>query len=1092
MKRLFTLISLFAFFWSIINADTFEYEGIKYDTGLSTPKVECYYVKTVEGTCKNGNVTPGNSSLSSVITIPETVVYNDKVYTVVEIGDYSFSNNKITKVNLPESIVKIGKYAFYGCSDLAEINLPEGITNIGEHTFQSCSTLKKVDIPVGVREIGMEAFSGCTNLEHLTIPGSVEIFGSSCFQATNINSLTIPSKVSSIEKFAFAGGSNSLPNLKTVYYLAKTEDYLLNSRNNIQSTAFTTYFKNFPDATLYVRDKAAAEYITDSTNKVIPWIYFNNNNNNNIQVIPTVIIDNIVYGLNSDTKSAVVFGVKDGVTPTSVDIPSSIQEGGESYSVTAIGEYAFEKCTSLQSITLPVTLTEIRHKAFCGCSNLSAIEIPDNVGYIASYAFNGCESLENLKLPEKLVTLEEHAFSGCTKLKSVYVPANVHYIGDYAFSGDKAITSVTYTADYLINLGQGLNNIFDSDVNENATLYLKNETRKTKSSVIVPWSKFSNKEVYDPQVEKTITSITLDRQDLTIQVGNNVTLTATFSPDDTNDTLSWLISDNSLATIDSSSENPAQATISAIAVGEVTVTVKNGEGNVTAECKITVEPKTFEYENSGIEYTLTNDDKGNYVAYVKGVAEGQTNVNIPASITVDGNDYSVVKIEENAFNGCLDLTSVNIPESVTSIGENAFSGCENLMEIIYDTKNPKQLDNGFPENIAKNAKLVVNPEVAEKIKKDKIQPWNNFTNIEPYVTNIKVSEKVSMLAHSPYGIYPGVEGGNVNSKLIVSIAPDSAKDCIKLWGDKNVFDINEEIQIYGQKAGEVTITITADDYKKSQTSFVLTVKQPKPGDSHVTGTYEARDIINTVSTVLGKENNIVKEDGFNVYDYIASDANGDGLHNIADVTKTVELILTDPDGEIGQTSSQSYGTRSSDDACAARLTFTESDGSLLIGLDGLPNIVAFQAYVTAADPNAIVSVAKESGAATHSLMSKHTDGEENSLRFVIFSFSNDKMTAAPEAIARLSLDSKDDSEVTLSNIIACDANGQDYHIANVTLPLLGGSGVASISAAKGNVSVYTTNGICLLENATNDDLKGLDPGVYVVIEGGKSRKLVIK
>ena len=57
------------------------------------------------------------------------------------------------------------------------------------------------------------------------------------------------------------------------------------------------------------------------------------------------------------------------------------------------------------------------------------------------------------------------------------------------------------------------------------------------------------------------------------------------------------------------------------------------------------------------------------------------NVNIPESVTYNGQTYKVTSIGSFAFEFCSGLTSITIPNSVTSIGSNAFSGCRGLTSI---------------------------------------------------------------------------------------------------------------------------------------------------------------------------------------------------------------------------------------------------------------------------------------------------------------------------------------------------------------------------------------------------------------------------
>ena len=73
-----------------------------------------------------------------------------------------------------------------------------------------------------------------------------------------------------------------------------------------------------------------------------------------------------------------------------VVIPESALYDGKNCAVTSIGEYAFEGCTGLTSVTIPNGVTSIGDNAFSGCSGLTSITIPNSVTSIGEWAFYGC------------------------------------------------------------------------------------------------------------------------------------------------------------------------------------------------------------------------------------------------------------------------------------------------------------------------------------------------------------------------------------------------------------------------------------------------------------------------------------------------------------------------------------------------------------------------------------------------------------------------------------------------------------------------------------------------------------------------------
>ena len=111
--------------------------------------------------------------------------------------------------------------------------------------------------------------------------------------------------------------------------------------------------------------------------------------------------------------------------------------------LTSIGESTFNGCSSLTEINLPDNLTSIGESTFNGCSSLTEIHLPASLTSIGGSAFRGCSSLTGIHLPDNLTSIGERAFRGCSSLTEIHLPASLTWIGEYAFSGYSSLTKVT-------------------------------------------------------------------------------------------------------------------------------------------------------------------------------------------------------------------------------------------------------------------------------------------------------------------------------------------------------------------------------------------------------------------------------------------------------------------------------------------------------------------------------------------------------------------------------------------------------------------------------------------------------------------------
>ena len=111
--------------------------------------------------------------------------------------------------------------------------------------------------------------------------------------------------------------------------------------------------------------------------------------------------------------------------------------------MTSIGDYAFNVCSGLTSVTIPNSVTSIGNSAFYGCSGLTSVNIPNSLTNIGSGTFQNCSALTSITIPNSVTSIGNYAFSRCSGLTSITIPNSVTSIGDYAFGGCSGLTSVT-------------------------------------------------------------------------------------------------------------------------------------------------------------------------------------------------------------------------------------------------------------------------------------------------------------------------------------------------------------------------------------------------------------------------------------------------------------------------------------------------------------------------------------------------------------------------------------------------------------------------------------------------------------------------
>ena len=535
------------------------------------------------------------------------------------------------------------------------------VTSIAPDAFKENTNIVSVTVPSTIKEIGESAFADCDNLKTVTIEGdenseSIKIaekaFDNSPIETLNQNrdtdctpfdnktslkNVTIGENVKSLTEGAFEGCDN-IDNIEfqgTTPPAGIDNAFSKETKENATVTVPTENFKEY-------RNELGGDF--DNIEPETPIVKSENG-----------IEYEIVFGKTEEEDTVKVTGGNPD-TDGNLTIETEIEIDGKKYPVTAIEPDAFKDNTEIKSVTVPSTVKEIGEGAFEGCDNIDNIEFQGTTPPAGIDNAFSKETKENAKVTVPTENFKEYRnelggdFDNLEPEKPLVKTENgIEYEIVFGKTEEEDTVKVT-----------GGNP--DTDGNLTIEEEIEIDGKKYPVTTIEPDAFKDNTEIKSVTVPSSLKEIGEGAFEGCDNI-DNIEFQGTTPPAGIDNAFSKETKENAKVTVPDESKEAYEE-----AIGDEFQDIEPA-GGVT---------ETID----GIVYKVNKESDENEVTVVGSTDELSGNVTIPETVTIDGVEYTVTKIEKGAFSGNTDITGVTIPDTVTEIGEGAFGNCGNLKTVI--------------------------------------------------------------------------------------------------------------------------------------------------------------------------------------------------------------------------------------------------------------------------------------------------------------------------------------------------------------------------------------------------------------------------